>query len=66
MTRTPARVLNFFAGDADFPTLSEIVEVARAGLASDVRDFLDGGAGREVTCSATGTPATAGPTAPGS
>jgi hypothetical protein len=25
--------------------LSEIVEVARAGLASDVRDFLDGGRG---------------------
>jgi isopentenyl diphosphate isomerase/L-lactate dehydrogenase-like FMN-dependent dehydrogenase len=49
MTGTPQRALSFFAGGADFATLSEIVEVARAGLASDVRDFLDGGAGREVT-----------------
>src|SRR3954452_5988731 len=49
MTGTPQRALSFFAGGADFATLSEIVEVARAGLAADVRDFLDGGAGREVT-----------------
>ncbi|GAA1216568.1 alpha-hydroxy acid oxidase [Pseudonocardia alaniniphila] len=49
MTGTPQRALGFFAGGADFATLSEIAEAARAGLAPDVRDFLDGGAGREVT-----------------
>ena len=49
MTATPQGVLRFSAGDAEFATLSEIVEVARAGLPPDVCDFLDGGAGREVT-----------------
>src|SRR6201991_4608522 len=49
MTTPPQKVLSFFAEDADFATLSEIADAARAGLASDVRDFLDGGAGREVT-----------------
>lgn len=42
MTGTPQRALSFFAGGADLATLSEIIEVARAGLASDVRGFLDG------------------------
>ena len=43
------RVISYFPRDADFMTLSEIVEAARAGLPSDVRGFLDRGAGREVT-----------------
>jgi 4-hydroxymandelate oxidase len=35
--------------EADFATLSEIVEEARVRLSVEVRDFLDGGAGQEVT-----------------
>ncbi|WP_433556057.1 alpha-hydroxy acid oxidase [Pseudonocardia xinjiangensis] len=49
MTTTPQKALGFFGEDADFATLSEIADAARAGLSPDVRDFLDGGAGREVT-----------------
>lgn len=49
MMATPQKALSFFTGDADFATLSEIVDAARSGLPSEVRDFLDGGAGREVT-----------------
>jgi 4-hydroxymandelate oxidase len=49
MTTPPQKVLSFFAEDADFATLSEIADAARAGLSPDVCDFLDGGAGREVT-----------------
>ncbi|GAA1203575.1 alpha-hydroxy acid oxidase [Pseudonocardia alaniniphila] len=45
----PDNVISYFPRDADFATLSEIVEAARAGLPPDVRDFLDGGAGRELT-----------------
>jgi 4-hydroxymandelate oxidase len=40
---------NVYPGVADFATLSEIVEEARARLPVEVRDFLDGGAGQEVT-----------------
>ncbi|HVW42085.1 MAG TPA: alpha-hydroxy acid oxidase [Amycolatopsis sp.] len=49
MTATHENRISFFSGGAAFATLSEVVDAAREALAPEVRDFLDGGAGRELT-----------------
>lgn len=45
----PQRMLDFSDRGSEFATLSEIIEGARANLPAEVLDFLDSGAGREVT-----------------
>jgi isopentenyl diphosphate isomerase/L-lactate dehydrogenase-like FMN-dependent dehydrogenase len=46
---TGRNLRDLFASEETYATLSEIVEAARATLDTDVLEFLDGGAGAEVT-----------------